>query len=122
MEEGKSVRPKMKSSQLGKWGDLGSKGVPCNCLRCGQGQRYGIRDRCSDGSGAYYGSSYGNEGRRPSSVYESLGEVRHPESGQDQGIRRGAGDLRCGDWLGAWSSLSRGHTKECLSGQPQFLD
>ena len=82
----------------------------------------GHLDRCSDSSGACYGSFCGNGGRWPNSIYESLGEVRCPESMQGQEIQRGVGDLRCGDWLGVWGSPSEGHIRECLSGQPQFPD
>ena len=39
---------------------------------------------------------YGNEGRQPSSVYDSLGEVHRPGSGPNQVNPKGVGCLRYG--------------------------
>ena len=106
MEEEKLVHLKTRSSQLGMLCDLGSEGVPCNCLGYGQERRYGIPDRCSNSSGAYYSSSCGNGDRQPSSIYENPGLVHHPGLQQDQGSPRVMGHLRYGRWQEAWSSLS----------------
>ena len=90
------VRPTTKSSRWAKKCDEGSEGVPCSCLEYVQGQRYDIPDKCSGGSGAYYGSSCGNEGRRPSSKCDSLGVVHHLGSKLGQVSLTGVDRRRCG--------------------------
>ena len=96
MGERKLVRPTTKSSRWAKWGNEGSEGVPCSCLEYVRGQRYGTLDKCSGGSGAYYGSSCGNEGRQPSSECDSQGVVHCLGSELSQVSRKGVDRQRYG--------------------------
>ena len=96
MGERKLVRPTTKSSRWVKWGVEGNEGVPCSCLEYVRGQRHGIQDKCSGGSGAYYGSSCDNEGRQPSSECDSQGVVHRLGLELSQVNRKGVDRWRYG--------------------------